>query len=129
MSLVATYVRAVDGQLYRDPIIYGDGWFLCFDDEDPLELVVFKGAVWPKLDYITILHDHDCGMRSVPPKWRETKPAKAYWCALVKRIPVPQLHDGVVDREKITQGVIYDLGGSDESTPEEGSQAESRSKA
>jgi len=40
MSLVSTYVQATDGQLYKNPDIRGDDFFLCFDDDDPPELVI-----------------------------------------------------------------------------------------
>jgi hypothetical protein len=41
MSLVSTYVRAADGDLYRNPVLADEtnGWYLCFDDDDPPELV------------------------------------------------------------------------------------------
>lgn len=40
MSLVSTYVYATDGKFYKNPVIKGEGWFICFDDDDPPELVV-----------------------------------------------------------------------------------------
>ena len=40
MSLVSTYVYATDGKFYKDPTIRGEGWLICFDDDDPPELVV-----------------------------------------------------------------------------------------
>jgi hypothetical protein len=56
MSLVATYVLATDGRYYEDPTIYDTehwppNWFLCFDDDDPPELVVRKGTPIPDLPY------------------------------------------------------------------------------
>lgn len=111
MSLVSTYVRAVDGQLYRNPIIYGDGWFVCFDDDDPMELVVFERTVWPDLNWLATICKRLHAIRGVPPKWLDMKPATSYWCRLTKRIPVPQDHSGIVKREEITQGVIIDLKG------------------
>lgn len=35
----ATDVLADDGRFYRDPVLRGDGWFLCFGEGDPPELV------------------------------------------------------------------------------------------
>ena len=40
MSLVSTWVRATDGFLYQNPKLHGKGWFICFDDDDPVELVI-----------------------------------------------------------------------------------------
>lgn len=42
MSMVPTYVLATDGKFYKNPVL-GDTdntWFLCFDDDDPPELVI-----------------------------------------------------------------------------------------
>ena len=44
MSLVPTYVRADNEEFYRDPIIRGDDFFLCFDDDDPPELVIMQNG-------------------------------------------------------------------------------------
>lgn len=41
MSLCPAFVRAEDGNLYRNPTIRGEDWYVCFDDDDPPELVVF----------------------------------------------------------------------------------------
>lgn len=44
MSMVPTYVKADDGKYYKNPVL-GDKentWFLCFDDNDPPELVIRK---------------------------------------------------------------------------------------
>jgi hypothetical protein len=40
MSLVATWARAQDGYYYKNPVLRGPDWFLCFDDDDPPELVI-----------------------------------------------------------------------------------------
>jgi len=42
MSLVASYIKCDDGKWYKE-LVYrsADGdWFLCFDDDDPPELVI-----------------------------------------------------------------------------------------
>ena len=41
MSLVPTYVQFDDDRWYKDPVI-GEGrqWFICYDDDDPIELVI-----------------------------------------------------------------------------------------
>ena len=40
MSLCSTFVQADDGLWYRNPVVEGKGWFVCWDDDDPIELVV-----------------------------------------------------------------------------------------
>jgi len=40
MSLVPTYVKADDGFFYKDPVLSEKGYFICFDDDDPPELVI-----------------------------------------------------------------------------------------
>jgi hypothetical protein len=40
MSLVPTFVKASDGMFYKEPILSGKDFFLCFDDDDDPELVI-----------------------------------------------------------------------------------------
>lgn len=40
MSLVSTYVLADNGLFYKNPTLRGEDWFICFDDDDPPELVI-----------------------------------------------------------------------------------------
>lgn len=40
MSLVSSYVLFDNGRWYRDPTIRGEDWYLCFDDDDPPEVVI-----------------------------------------------------------------------------------------
>ena len=41
MSLVGTYVQSKEGHWYdATPVIRHDDWFVCWDDADPIELVV-----------------------------------------------------------------------------------------
>jgi hypothetical protein len=44
MSCASTYVKCQDGKYYKN-LIYRDkrlNWFICFDDNDPVELVIKK---------------------------------------------------------------------------------------
>lgn len=34
-----TYVESQSGNWYKDPTIRGSGWYVCWDDTDPIELV------------------------------------------------------------------------------------------
>lgn len=45
MSLVPTYALDRNGQWWRDPVLSGwflgkSEWFICFDDDDPIEMVI-----------------------------------------------------------------------------------------
>jgi hypothetical protein len=40
MSLLCCWVLADDGLYYQDPVLGGDGWFVCFDDDDLPELML-----------------------------------------------------------------------------------------
>ena len=43
MSLVPTYVLAQDGYWYKNPVLGTASWFLCYDDDDPIEIVIQEG--------------------------------------------------------------------------------------
>ena len=58
MSQVSVHVRAKDGKWYEDPVLFGRRnntkkgrvlWFICFDDNDPPELVLFDNSEIPNL--------------------------------------------------------------------------------
>lgn len=41
MSLVSTWVEMDDGRWHQNPVLgQGKRWFICYDDDDPIELVV-----------------------------------------------------------------------------------------
>lgn len=56
MSMCSTFVRCHDGKFYKNLIYWGKdrSWFVCFDDRDPVELVVKQAA---DLDPKKILDD------------------------------------------------------------------------
>lgn len=109
---MSTYVRAVDGQLYRNPVVEGKHWFVCFDDDEPPELVVEKEHQRPGLSWFKMgtwnknhpKHGHRCFGGNI----HDTRAALAYFGKLAARIPVPKRHDGVAKADEIGQGVIYD---------------------
>lgn len=43
MSLVSTYVLADDGYWYKNPALGTGSWFLCYDDDEPIEIVMKEG--------------------------------------------------------------------------------------
>lgn len=109
MSLVSTYVRATDGQFYKNPVIEGDNWFICFDDREPPEMVVKEGAYPPELAYFQPTSSLvPCGQRVFEQEW-DFAPARHQWGKLVGPIPVPDddNHDGKCNRPP-GGCVIYD---------------------
>lgn len=40
MSRYPTYVMDALGRWWKDPVFTGDGWFICFDEDEPTEIVV-----------------------------------------------------------------------------------------
>jgi len=40
MSLGPTAVQSLERVWFKDPLVVGEGWFVCWDDDDPIELVV-----------------------------------------------------------------------------------------
>lgn len=40
MSLVPTYVQSSTGRWYKNPVVKGEDWFVCWDDDEPIELVI-----------------------------------------------------------------------------------------
>lgn len=95
MSLVSTWVEATDGMFYQNPVICGDGWYVCFDDDDPPELVVKKSV---KRTPLEILRDAGIPWKSVRPRGfggkrmfnGKFKEAKACFFELSGPIPIPQ---------------------------------------
>lgn len=116
MSLVSTYVRADDGNLYRDPVLSGNGWFICFDDDDPVELVVTqKSGIKDSQEFLKSLginpldlHKGSSNMRQFEKgKWES---AKSWFFEIDQTINHKLItrHNGIVERNQISQGVIYD---------------------
>ena len=52
MSKVPTFVKLNDGNYYKNPTLGRNNWFICFDDDDPPELVIkmkmFEDGLTPK---------------------------------------------------------------------------------
>ncbi len=42
MSLVPTYTLLSNNKWYKNPVLGEHSWFLCFDDDDPIEIVIIE---------------------------------------------------------------------------------------
>lgn len=127
MSLVPTYVQAVDGQFYKNPILSGNDWFLCFDDDDPPELVVevkHQSKLQVRARAVKILEElkiqcgalrlnSTCGRcfspEGTPIKIDDFREASGFLINDFRtRIPVPQEHQGIIpSKEKIRGDCVY----------------------
>lgn len=118
MSLVSTYVRATDGKLYKNPVLSGQGWFICFDDDDPVELVIKKKSnIKPQdifkqigMKVVNLSKMGEGALRYFGDVNDEPEKAENYFFEIRNRINPKFItaHDGVVERENLWQGVIYD---------------------
>ena len=103
MSITSTWVLAEDGRYYEDPTLYDPDhfppwWFLCFDEDEPPELVVRVGTPIPDLPYFERttpvrkarkgcrIFDHNPDYKA---KVEPHAPAHAYFGKLTQPIPVP----------------------------------------
>ncbi len=116
MSLCPVYVRAVDGLFYKDPVICHYDWFICFDDDDPPELVVFaknRKEAYAKLE---IIEAQQTFFRRSSPlgsmNFRHHEQTKKYrsacscWIELVSPIPSQEGKTGTTQTK--CPCVIYD---------------------
>lgn len=116
MSLVSTYVRADDGKMYRNPVLAGGGWFICFDDDDPVEIVIADESGIKEPDSLLrslgiIPSNMQKAMRGGSRMFGQNfRQAKSWFFDINSRIPAKLItsHDGIVERKDIFQGVIYD---------------------
>lgn len=120
MSLVPTYVKADDGFFYKNPVLGTKDWFICFDDEDPPELVIKKECPSsPKtlLQMIGItfsnLQKQGISYRLFSQRGYNFKEAISYTFDLLKPLPVNNItkHEGKVTKEELhgRDCVFYDL--------------------
>lgn len=126
MSLVSTWVRTADGKWYQNPAFYSDSgnWFLCFDDDDPPELVIHQPKQLSKVERVEvavallnrwkikakILSHTPCGQRIFPPNWTPFKPAISIFIKIKEAIVIGEmkiLFDSVSDEMPDGQGCFY----------------------
>lgn len=129
MSLVSTYVEASDGLFYNQPILSGEGWYVCWDDDDPIELIVDMSQCKNKqeaVDALMIVIQHltkndfvimpekyagnfRWGERLYPPKWNKFKKSISVFVEqLMGKVPAELItkHDGTVEKDPKTGGPL-----------------------
>jgi len=126
MSLVSSYIHCEDGKYYKN-LVYQDEegtWFLCFDDDEPPEIVIAHGTdnkpiqkprkVLKKLGIkFNDMQEHLTCQRMFKRNGRDVLlRATSYFFQLPKgkACPLPResdAHEGSVERKDIVQGVIY----------------------
>ena len=118
MSMVPTWVRARDGALYKNPMLEFKGGFICFDDSEPPEIVLWK----PARDVRAVLRDvlgpegwyvmsRGRSSERVVPRTKpwEFKAATAFFFHLGRRIPRPTQHEGTARySNRIGECCIFD---------------------
>jgi hypothetical protein len=120
MSMVSTYVLADSGAWYKNPVLGCPGYdyFICFDDDDPIELVIADhSGLSPEQVFkylgidakITSRRSHH-SMRVFGNDMRFEN-ARSWWISIEKPIPAKHIteSDGIVTEEPF-QGVLYDFG-------------------
>jgi hypothetical protein len=115
MSLVPTYVQALDGRFYENPVLEGPGWFICFDDDDPPELVLTEGMArnGPPEHFLNVARVNGGNFRKASRSHRmfgkSLRPAASYFFDLRGPIPVPSRFDAVHDKPR-GDGVYHRFG-------------------
>jgi hypothetical protein len=122
MSKVNVFVEAVDARFYSHPIIGGEDWYLCFDDEDPPEGVVrrlknstpaaTRSYLYHKLEesgvkFKIVKQIQGTGSRLFPMDWKKPFPARSYEVAITAPIPIPMEHRGVIDNAPLGDCTLY----------------------
>lgn len=100
MSLVPTFVQCADGNYYKELVYRGKGWFICFDDDDPVELVIKTScAVQPK-EILTSLgiqvkkiEKHMTCHRAFGNSFQNMVEARSYFLIYPSKFPTPRKGD------------------------------------
>ena len=129
MSLGPTFVKMADGKWYKNPVLYGNSsqWFLCFDEDDPPELVIHqpkeqfsKADRWELIDRLLanlgiisrILEHVPCGQRMFPPHYMEFKESIRAYLTIRQPIDLTNLmikHDGAFDQMPDIEGCYMEF--------------------
>ena len=108
MSLSYIYVKAIDGKYYRYPTFRSknNDWFVCFDEDDPPEIVIKKSCKKKPeeiLDSIGIKYQKIRNRISSGRCFGSTgsiHSAYSWFFDLKEPIPIPENHEGIKDKIK-----------------------------
>ena len=112
MSLTSVYCKGTDNKYYKDPLICGTDWFICTDDNDPVELVMtidlfnrtrpatFLANLGIRAEVVSKKPNR--AQRLFPPAWTEFKESVSFFIEFEgHKFPVlpefPISHKGVYD--------------------------------
>ena len=137
MSLVSQFVIMDNGVWYKNPAIFDktSNWYICFDDDDPPEIVVHhtdrnqlsdrekKDTIRMVLEKYNISakisHLSSTSNRLFPPYYDDFKPSIAAFIKIRKRINTNNLilkHDGEFVEVPPSACVMYDFKRKEKST-------------
>jgi predicted RNA binding protein YcfA (HicA-like mRNA interferase family) len=125
MSLVGTYVELQDHSWALDPVL-GDEketWFICYDDDDPIELVVAENANLTPEQILKQLAEKGFVLKIASKghtshrffgsiELNSMKKADSYWLTVVDGAPNSDMlieHDGFSKARPNEQGVYYPI--------------------
>lgn len=120
MSLVSSYVLSDDGYWYKNPVLGDDEYFICFDDDDPPELVIrvkdrsesemrdCVNGILSKLSGKIVSQPMLGGYRLFKGKFKKSY---SVFIEINRRIPADFIkeHDGRFKEQPQTQGVFYNF--------------------
>lgn len=99
MSKIGVYVK-VNGIYYSDPTYHGDDWFICFDNDEPIELVIESmnrvNSVLCHMGIDCMCWDYNAqNLRVFPPRYEEFRGAHSLWLKPQSgyKWPVPRIYD------------------------------------
>lgn len=128
MSLVPSFVK-LSNLWYQGPAIYDETqrWFICFDDDDPPEIVIKTLKQLSRIDREQLIKDTlsnigveaeilshtQLGERLFPPDWSGFSKAATAYLRITRNIDVAHLkvkHDGISeDLPPMGEYVAYDF--------------------
>lgn len=127
MSKIGVMVKCNDGKWYSHPIFgIDDNWFICYDDDDPIELVVAAKSIGKAHLTWRIVESHFRKRRQSISQRGNMRPCGERMFAIGKETPrfrkafhvwvnisnppidLMMKHSGVFDERPKTEGVYYD---------------------
>ena len=86
MSLVTPYVQSKEGRWYKYPVVRHEDYYVCWDDDEPIELVVKEEKISIK-DALEDLKSKGWDIRVIPPL--NVKKSRRWFTKTLKDKPLP----------------------------------------